>query len=388
MKDKSAFSIISYISVIILSLVFLYVGNFVAVRGTIVTDDMTQFYEARVRRVLDIDIQSGNMNEWRIITFEAEVLRGAHRGEFITFTQSISDHFLNLSPRQAREGDRVLLALSAFDSWSFVDYVRIYRILVLGSVFIALLILFGRWKGFNSILSLGFTCTAVFAVFIPSITSGRSIYLSSIIVCIFSVVVTLFLIKGVNKRSAAAVLGCLGGILLAGFLTRFMNFSLELTGFTQAESVQLLTLFDTELDLHAIIFAGIIIGAVGAITDMAVSISSSLWELKTQKPEVSPAEVFSSGITIGKDIMGSSINTLVLAYLGSSLTVILVLVGWDTSVFRLINRELVIVDLLKAIVGVFGIFLTMPLTAFACAGFYTRKRGRISAGNMIYSERT
>lgn len=275
-------------------------------------------------------------------------------------------------PREAREGDRVMLGMTAAGTWSFIDYVRIYQIMILGGVFMVLLIIFGRVKGFNSILSLGLTCTAIFAVFIPSIISGMNIYLSSIIVCVYSIVTTLFIINGINRKSLAAVSGCLGGVIIAGLLTLIMNASMELTGITQNESIHLLTLFETPIDLNAIIFAGIIIGATGAIMDIAISISSALWEIKAQAPQTSFRDMFKSGINIGKDIMGSSINTLVLAYIGSSLTVILILLGWGVSLFRLANRELVIVELLQAIAGSFGIFFAMPLTAIICAALYTR----------------
>lgn len=375
MVIDNTFKVISYVIVIIFSLAFLYAGNRMAVRGFALTeeDGMTEFVEARVRDVIDIQDHSTAFEEWQSITFEAEIIRGARRGETAVFTQSTRGHFFERFPREAREGDRVMLALNPQGGWNFIDYVRIYHILILGGLFVVLLIIFGRVKGFNSILSLGLTCTAIFAVFIPAIISGRNIYIASILVCVYSVITTLFIISGVNKKSFAAVTGCLGGIIFAGVLALIMNTAMELTGITQTESIHLITLFDNPIDLNAIIFAGIIIGAVGAIIDMAVSISSALWELKCRAPRSSFHEIFTSGINIGKDIMGSSINTLVLAYIGSSLTVILILLGWGVSLFRLLNRELVIVELLQAIVGSFGIFLTMPLTALICAFLYTRE---------------
>lgn len=107
--------------------------------------------------------------------------------------------------------------------------------------------------------------------------------------------------------------------------------------------------------------------------DMSVSISSALWELKTQMPQSSFKDIFKSGITIGKDILGSSINTLVLAYIGSSLTIVLFLLSHFNSVLRILNRELVLVEILQAIIGGVGIFLTMPLTALFCAILFTQR---------------
>ena len=376
MEKYSLFKLISYITVVFLAIALLYAGNRIASGGMARNEDDngTIVVEAKVINISHIQEHTTAFDSWEAITFEAQILRGDHRGEIVTFTQNVRGYFLERFPRPAEVGDRVMLAMSAHGSWSFLDYVRIYNILILGSVFIVLLIIFGRVKGFNSILALGLTFTAIFAVFIPSILSGRNIYLWSITVCVYSIITTLFIINGVNKKSAAAIIGCLGGVAAAGLLTFFMGILMELTGITQTESIHLLYLAEYPIDLNAIIFAGIIIGAVGAIMDMSVSISSALWELKNKAPNSAFREIFRSGINIGKDIMGSNINTLVLAYIGSSLTIILILLARVNSLFRLLNRELVLVEFLQAIVGSFGIFLTMPLTALVCAVLYKCER--------------
>ena len=369
---------IPYALVLIFAFAFLYFGNRIATAGMVVSDyeGGALTVEARILEIVSVTDHFSPFDEWQTFLFEAEIRsRGEHRGEVVTFTQNTMGFFLERFGRTAQPGDRVMLVLLPTGAWSFVDYVRIYNVVVLGAVFILLLVLFGRFKGFNSVLSLGLTGAAVFAVFVPSVLSGRNIYISAIIICVYAIVTTLFVINGVNKKSAAAVAGCLGGVFAAGILTLIMTGTMQLTGLTQNESLNLLHLFpENPMDLNAIIFAGIIIGAVGAIMDIAVSISSALWELKTQMPQSSFKEIFKSGITIGKDIMGSSINTLVLAYIGSSLTIVLFLLSHFNSISRILNREMVLVELLQAIIGGFGIFLTMPLTALICAVLYTRDR--------------
>ncbi|MCL1883678.1 MAG: YibE/F family protein [Defluviitaleaceae bacterium] len=364
---------IPYILILALSLIFLYVGNRIAVSNIVTDEEVSRFYEAIVRELVDIEEHSSAFEEWQVYIFRAEIVRGERRGEISVFIQNTRGHFFERFLRVAREGDRVMLSQNAQGSFNFIDYVRIYRIMVYGGAFIILLIVFGKMKGLSTVLSLGLTFTAIFGVFLPSIMAGMNIYISAIVVCIFSIVTTLFIINGVNKKSIAAVAGCLGGVLIAGILTFIMSAVTMLTGMTQSDSINLLYLFEEPLDLNAIIFAGIIIGATGAIMDMAISISSSLWEIRTKAPDSSFSEIFKSGISIGKDILGSSINTLVLAYIGSSLTVILILMGWGVSLFRLLNRELIIVELLQAITGSFGIIFAMPLTALICAALFSRK---------------
>ncbi|MCL2372887.1 MAG: YibE/F family protein [Defluviitaleaceae bacterium] len=373
---------VPYVLVLVFAAAFLYFGNQMATEGMVVNDDEpASTYNARVVGVVNVTDHYSHFDEWQIFTFEAEITtRGQRRGEIVTFTQNTRGFFQERFVRVAEEGDRIMLMVSHAGAWSFVDYVRIYNVALLGLAFILLLVLFCRAKGFNSVLSLLLTGLAVFAVFIPSVLSGRDIYFWSIVVCIYAIIVTLFVINGVNRKSIAAVLGCLGGVLAAGLITFFMSRTMELTGITQSESRVLLNLIpDSPIDLIAIIFAGIIIGAVGAIMDIAVSIASALWELRIQLPDAPFRTIFKSGITIGKDILGSSINTLVLAYIGSSLTMVLFLLSHFNSVSRILNRELVLVELLQAIIGGFGIFLTMPLTAFFCALLFAKKRQNVTS---------
>jgi uncharacterized membrane protein len=360
-----------------LAFAFLFIGNRVVGYVPEERDAEANVYRARVLTIVSEQEHVTGSEAWQAIVFEAEITRGERRGEIAHFTQNIRGHFLERFPRGAQPGDRVMLGLTPQGTWNFIDYVRIHQILLLGGAFVALVLIFGRLKGFNALLALGLTAGAVFAVFIPSIFAGHNIYVSSIVVCIYTVLVTLFIINGVSKKTAAAISGCLGGVVAAGLLIFIMNAAMMLTGITQTESIHLLHLTAVPINLNAIIFAGIIIGAVGAIMDMAVSVSSSLWEIKIKKPETDFNEIFKSGLHIGKDILGSNINTLILAYIGSSLTVILIFLGFDSSIFRLMNRELVIVELLKAIVGSFGILLAMPLTAAVCAWLYTRKKEEV-----------
>ena len=372
---------VPYVFVLILAIAFLFIGNRIATTGMVVSDyeDVANTFEVRVLRQINVTDHYSAIDEWQIFTFEAEILtRGERRGELVVFTQNTRGFFYERFGRVAVEGDRVILTLLASGAWNFIDYVRVHFIVILGVIFILLLVIFGRFKGFNSVLSMGLTCSVIFAVLLPAILSGRNIYMVSIIVCIYAIITTIFVINGVNKKSVSAVVGCFGGVLAAGIITLVMSRTMELVGLTHGESLNLLHLFeDNPLDLNAIIFAGIIIGAVGAIMDIAVSISSALWELKIQMPNATFSDMFKSGITIGKDILGSSVNTLVLAYIGSSLTVLLFLLSHVNSLVRILNRELVLVELLQAIVGGFGIFLTMPLTALVCAALFANRKSSV-----------
>ena len=374
-------NLIIYFGIIILALVFLYIGNNIAAQGMVVVLQNTdgELSEARVRSILDINTESEEWWSSTTVTFEAQIIKGVRKNEIITAAQSYSS-FDAAEPAEIKAGDKVLLVytsphLDSSEEWYYSDHVRINKLIILGVVFVVLLLIFGRIKGLNAILSLGFTCIAIFAVFIPAILSGKNIYLWSVLICIYVIIFTLFILNGVNKKSIAAAAGCFGGVIVAGVITLFMNGALRMTGWINSESIYLVGLqTETPIDLIAIIFAGIIIGAVGAIMDVSVSISSALWELKEKAPGLSFGGLVKSGINIGEDIMGSMANTLVLAYIGSSLTIILLLIVYSGSFSDLLNRELVTVEILQALVGSLGILLTMPLTALICGALYSRKR--------------
>jgi uncharacterized membrane protein len=371
---------IVYFGIVIFAVLFLFFGNMIASTDLEVLDphdDNVLIADARVTRVVDV---IENVDSWfseTTVIFEAQLARGDGRGEIVTARHSLGGHFTDAGIKVEPGDNVVLMALEYEDEWHFIDFVRVNNMVYLIGAFILLLLFFGRTKGLSAILSLGFTCVAIFAVFIPSILSGRNIYISTIIISAFVIIVTLFLLNGINKKSIAAITGCFGGVLSAGLLTLIMSNVLVITGIVNSESRHLQLLpTDTPIDLRAIVFAGIIIGAVGAVMDVAVSISSALWELKEKAPELTFKSIFDSGINIGRDIMGSMTNTLVLAYIGSSLSIILILIVFVGSLTELLNMELVTVEVLQAVIGSMGILLTMPLTALVCAFLFAGKPRR------------
>ena len=367
----------------ILSALFLFAGNRIAVSGldVFVPEDDFAVVSGVVTEIINRQETHHEMAEDfvisnTLITFNARITGGELRGQEVIAEQYL-DGFLITMEREVEVGDRVLLFYDHFiGRHSFINYARINYIIILGAVFLALMIFFGGKKGISSIVALGFTCMAIFWVLVPAILSGRNVYATAIIVCVYIIVSTLLTVIGPNKKAVSAMLGCLGGVLLAGLLMFFMDIILNLTGVIDQDSQFLLALpIEHELSLRAVIFAGVIIGAVGAIMDVAMSIASSLWEVSLAGENLSFGRIFKSGLNIGKDILGTMLNTLILAYIGSSLSLILLISFYThgTSLIELFNREMIAVEFLRALIGSFGIFLAVPLTAGICGLLYTDK---------------
>lgn len=342
-------------------------------------------YKAKIVEITEVYEDNYDLGGYalsgKLIIFNVEILNGDLKGEIVTVSQEINPYF-TIQPPEVSLGDKILISQAYINmdidspaDWSMLEYQRTDTMMILFIIFFICLLIFGRIKGLLTMVSLIFTCASVFLIFIPSIIGGYNIYFWSIQICIFIIIMTLLVVNGFNLKSLSAGIGCISGVAIAGILTQIMSKSLILTGLVDEESVYL-QLLNTEnpIDLKALIFAAIIIGAVGAIMDVAISIASSLNEIKEQNPEINFKQLFSSGLTIGRDIMGTMTNTLILAYIGSSLSTVLLLIGNTASMEYLVNTEMIIIEILQSLIGSMGILLTLPLTSLTSAFLYSRKR--------------
>ncbi len=317
----------------------------------------------------------GENGEMRDLTVTFTVDLG---GETVTATQTISDGVIAGDRREVAPGDRVTLMNNAAGdeaNYVFTGYVRTGALLGLGIVFVLAMLLFGRGKGLMSMLALVLTCAAVFCCFVPAVLAGRNIYFWTFLVCAYIAVSTLLLIGGGSRKSLAAMLGCLGGTAVAALVMAVTDHFLHMTGFLDDNAAFLLYL-DTPrpIDLRALLYAAVLIGALGAVMDVAVDIASALHEIAASVEGISFAALLRSGITIGRDLIGTMSNTLVLAYIGSSLSVVLLLAGGSgTSLFYLLNQERIVFEILQALVGSFGILAALPLTAAVSALLFGRR---------------
>ena len=378
MKNKKAYFIV-WIVTFIASCLFIYYGN------QYVSEDLHLFesYDEKaikgvVTGIIDTYEEEsfgydGNDTSVTVL-FTCRLLEGKHKGEVVDATQMIEpsqkNHLKIVEPQ-----DKILLYRFAYDdeaTWHFTNYIRSNQVIVLALVFLALVLLIGRTKGVNTIVSLAMTCMSVFLIFVPSVLNGYNVYLSSIIICSFTIISTLLFVNGICKKSIATMIGCIAGVIIAAVSTGIMSKVLNLTGMVDEESYYL-TLIESKnpIDIKAIVFGCIIIGALGAIMDIAMDIASSLYEIKKHARDITFTSMLRSGMEIGRDVIGTMSNTLVLAYIGSSLSSILLLMTYSSSLFELINKEVVIVDLLQAFIGSLAILLTIPITAFVCALLYT-----------------
>lgn len=372
MKNKK--EIIVYILTILFSIGFIYFGN------KYTSNDFDIFkneINASTYRAVVIEIKNENeyiheenLYEGTNISFLCKIISGDKKGEKVIANQPI-DTYDAIQYKKVEPHDKILINNIQNEdeiTWLFSEYDRTNPIKYLFITFVLMLLFFGRKKGFNTIVSLIFTCIFIFYVFIPSVLSGLNIYVWSVITCLAIVTMNLIIVNGLDKKTAATMIGCIGGLIISGILAMIMDKTLNLTGMVDENAFYLSNMdLESKINLKAIIFAGILIGALGAVMDVSMSISSSLYEVNIKTKLNSKYEIIKSGINIGRDIMGTMTNTLILAYIGSSLSSALLLTMNNYNFTELLNREMVIVEILQALIGSIGILITIIITAIACS---------------------
>jgi uncharacterized membrane protein len=172
------------------------------------------------------------------------------------------------------------------------------------------------------------------------------------------------MVSGLNYKTLAACIGTIGGVLAAGLIGYWAVNASHMSGLLEPEMESLFYQFP-KIKLTELISAGVLIGALGAAMDVAISIASALQEIKLAAPEMAFKELYKSGMNIGRDVMGTMINTLILAYAGSSLPTIILITQIDTA--YLFNMELFIKELILSAVGSIGLILTIPITSLLAA---------------------
>ncbi len=378
---------IIYFSAVIISLLLLVFGYLLISKGEnpFGPDSTTAYERAKITKITDVQNnildEEGKMVD-TTYTFEAVFTKGTLKGETITATQLISTYAM-YNPRPVSVGDSVILYQPnvAEDAnnlpWCFAEYVRSDAIIVLAVLFCIMLVIFGRIKGLRTLYTLALTIGSIFFILVPAINTGRNIYFWTILVCLYITAMTLIIVNGVTKLALVGGIGCMGGVLISAAIYLVTDVFLKLTGYTDECAIYIQGINDGAIDLKALVFASILIGSIGAVMDVAVNIAAALHEIAEKVKDVSLWELYKSGITISRDIIGTMSNTLILAYIGSSLcAVLLIIYNNSFSLLNLFNKENIIVELLKILVGSFGILSALPLTSFISTLFYSSKSKR------------
>jgi len=299
----------------------------------------------------------------KVQTVKVKVLSGQYADkEFIT------ENILSGNPAYdipVKEHDKVVLNIEEVEKGKLeVNIANMYRtpvLTILLSIFILLLLVFGGIKGLKALISLVFTYFLIFYFLVPMMLKGAPPLMLTVIICFAATCATIFLISGINLKSVSAIIGTVGGVIAAAIMALLTIHFAPLTGLPNHEAIGLWTEFNN-LDYKGILASAMIIGALGASMDVAISIASSISEVKQANPDFKARELIKSGMNVGKDIMGTMTNTLLLAYTGSAMFLLL-LVNNNVSLIKLLNLDSIVSEITAALAGSIGLVLCIPITA-------------------------
>ena len=295
---------------------------------------------------------------------------GSAEGTEATIThRTLNNPAFDIHPQ---EGDNIIVR-DENDTYAIVDYDRLPAMLFLLLGFAALLILFGGMTGLKALLVLLFAVLLIakgliaFILFAPS-----HILLWTILIGAVITLATQLIVNGRNVKSAGAIIGTIGGILVAGLLAVLAIHFTYLTGVSEEQAGMLKALYLKDVDFRELLFSGIVLGALGAVMDVAVSIASAQYEMKLLAPKTKFQTLVSSGLNVGRDVMGTMANTLVLAYIGGALPLILLISAQpDISLLHVMNLNMIATEIVRSLIGSIGLLCAIPITAYATAFLIT-----------------
>ena len=229
---------------------------------------------------------------------------------------------------------------------------------------------FGKRKGVSAISALFITLVNVVFLFMPLLINGVPAILAAILVVLLSTMYTMFVLNGITRKSMIATMCCTLCTAVAGVLAFVVGKVGNISTLNTPEAENLLFITEnTTFRIDNLLTAGILIAAMGAVMDTSMSIVSSLYEIKEQNPNISSKQLFESGLNIGRDIMGTMTNTLVLAFVGASINSVLVYYMYSMPYMNLINTDFIVVEMVKGLIGSMAVVFSIPVATVLTVKF-------------------
>lgn len=329
--------------------------------------------KARVVEILDnvkSDVSFGEGRDVYTQTISAELLSGANKGSMITLAQD----YLGME-----KGDRFLVEEYVGEDgleYTLIDLDRRTGLYILLGFFALIIILFSRWQGVRSLLSLAGSIFVILYVLIPLLLSGAPPILTSVLLATIILAIAIFFTHGFNKRSLIAFGGTVVTVFVTGIIASFAIQGTGLTGFGSDHSTYLNFNTEGQLDFVGLLLAGIMIGVLGVLDDIAITQVAIVRELYAVNKDISRLQVFRSALRVGREHISALVNTLVLAYAGVSLPLMLYVGTLGVSdATLLINSEIFATEIVRTIIGSIGLVLSVPLVTLLAVIFLEDTRG-------------
>ena len=331
------------------------------------------FEKAKVVKILQDNLEENGtrVGEQKV---RVRMLTGVRKGEELDITSS-SGYLFGAA---CKPGMKVIVMQSvAGDSTVASVYTQDREgvIYIFALIYLLVLCLIGGKQGIKGCLGLVFTFFCVIFVYLPLVYLKYSPFWTAVFVCFITTLVTMYLIGGPTRKTCAATLGTLVGVILAGVSAWCFSKASGISGYNVSDIETLMTLWNTNrIQVGGLLFSGLLISCLGAVMDVAMSISSAIDEIYRQNLSLSRKELFKAGLRVGRDMMGTDSNTLILAFAGSSVSTLLLDYSYNLPYQQIINSNNIGIAIMQGLAGSFGIVLSVPFTVLICTILFHKNK--------------
>lgn len=364
LSRKKVVRYLIYLLFVCVFAVFVFKLNQVEKTELVVRTGQT-FEKAEVTEILqdNLDSNGTRVGEQKV---HVKMLTGARKGEELDVTSSSGYLFgaactvgMKVVVMQSVAGETTIASVYSQD--------REWVIYIFALLYLLALCVIGGKQGIKGCLGLIFTFFCVIFVYLPLVYLRFSPFWAAVFICFLTTLVTMYLIGGPTKKTCAATLGTLAGVVLAGLSAWCFSNASGISGYNVSDIETLMTLWNTNrIQVGGLLFSGLLISCLGAVMDVAMSISSAIDEIYKQNTSLTRKELFKAGMRVGRDMMGTDSNTLILAFAGSSVSTLLLDYAYDLPYQQIINSNNIGIAIMQGLAGSFGIVLSVPLTVLIC----------------------
>ena len=368
---KKAVRYLIYVLFVCVFAVFVIKLNQVEKTELVVRTGQT-FEKAKVVKILQDNLEENGtrVGEQKV---RVRMLTGVRKGEELDVTSSSGYLFgaackpdMKVIVMQSVAGDSTVSSVYTQD--------REGVIYIFALIYLLVLCLIGGKQGIKGCLGLVFTFFCVIFVYLPLVYLKYSPFWTAVFVCFITTLVTMYLIGGPTRKTCAATLGTLVGVILAGVSAWCFSKASGISGYNVSDIETLMTLWNTNrIQVGGLLFSGLLISCLGAVMDVAMSISSAIDEIYRQNLSLSRKELFTAGLRVGRDMMGTDSNTLILAFAGSSVSTLLLDYSYNLPYQQIINSNNIGIAIMQGLAGSFGIVLSVPFTVLICTTLFHKK---------------
>ena len=371
LSRKKVVRYLIYLLFVCVFAVFVFKLNQVEKTELVVRTGQT-FEKGKVTEILqdNLDASGTRVGEQKV---RVKMLTGARKGDELDITSSSGYLFgaackigMKVIVMQSVAGETTIASVYTQD--------REWVIYIFALLYLLALCIIGGKQGIKGCLGLVFTFFCVIFVYLPLVYLRFSPFWAAVFICFLTTLVTMYLIGGPTKKTCAATLGTLAGVVLAGLSAWCFSKASGISGYNVSDIETLMTLWNTNrIQVGGLLFSGLLISCLGATMDVAMSISSAIDEIYKQNSSLSRKELFKAGMRVGRDMMGTDSNTLILAFAGSSVSTLLLDYAYDLPYQQIINSNNIGIAIMQGLAGSFGIVLSVPLTVLICAVLFHKR---------------